>query len=154
MTPADETLYGMGQLLLTRVLGCFTQQGITPPDKQLVYLSPIPADCDQVAVLFSGTTPMPPLFGLVMCAPFRWAGQFSIIIVRKSCAVPNKRGEPPTAELMSQAARVASDDAEVLLALAGTFTEAGGLDLLVHPVTGGYQAVVLDVTLPMAGWLS
>ena len=55
---------------------------------------------------------------------------------------------------MTAAADIASEDAELLLALVGSFDEIGAdLTVATPEPLGGYQAVLLNVTLPAFGGL-
>jgi hypothetical protein len=73
----------------------------------------------------------------------------SIAILRESPAVPSKRGTAPTVTQLNASALIASQDAEVLLALVGTYDEIGvTLSLVSGEPTGGYQMVELNIQIP------
>lgn len=153
--PDLRTLVLMGQDLMQRVLSCFTEQGVTPPDRQIVYMAPIPVDCEQVAVLFSGWEAWPPWDGLTHCDLYRWVANFSISISRCTPAVSvGKRTTAPSAELMLSAAQIASADAEVLLCVVASVDEIGPqLELLTPAPQGGFQTVELSFQVPAVGGL-
>lgn len=145
----------MGRELLARLNNLASGAGIELPPRQLVYMSAAPADCEQVTVLFAGWSAQPQLAGLVSCLNTRWCGQFGVMISRQTPAMPVRAGlTAPSVESMMAAAQMSSDDAELLLALVATFDEVGA-DLLVTTAEpeGGYQAVLLTVTLPAFGGL-
>ena len=147
------TLMSMGQEILDRTVSCLVQQGLTVPTRQLVYVSPIATDCEQVVVLFSGWSPQPPWNGLAACSDFRWCGQFTIGITRCTPAMPGNRAAP-TVGAMEAAAQIASADAEALLLLASSFEEVGSeLAVMTPGPEGGFQTVALSVMLPAFGGL-
>ena len=153
--PDPRTLLLMAQDLMSRLQSCFMSQGVVAPERQVIYTSPIPADCEQVAVLFSGWSALPPWDTLTNCDSFRWIGNFSVIITRCTPAIGTKGGKvPPTPELMTKAAEIASQDAEVLLCLVSSLGEIGS-DLQINTPSpqGGLQTVELVVQVPAAGGL-
>ena len=89
VTPPSEgsTLYDMGRRLLELTVDIMHGAGAIVPERQLVYMAPIPADCEQVAVLFSGWTPYPQQEGPSSCSSYQRLAGFSVIITRKSPAV-------------------------------------------------------------------
>lgn len=153
--PDLRTLVLMGQDLMQRVLSCFTSQGVIAPTRQIVYMAPIPVDCEQVAVLFSGWTPMPPWDGLEHCDAYRWVGNFTVSISRCTPAIGAKSGKiAPTPDSMLQAAQIASADAEVLLCTVASLDEIGPeIELLTPAPQGGFQTVELTVQVPAVGGL-
>jgi hypothetical protein len=153
--PDTNTLYLMGQRLLDLVLGCFASQGVSAPARHVIFMSPIPADCEQIAVLFTGWTPMPPMVGMEIRSPSRWVADVSVIITRCTPAISGRSGKvPPTPEQMNEAALIASTDAEVLLCAVSGLHEVGpNLGVLTGPPMGGMQTVELSLQLPAVGLL-
>lgn len=155
--PDLRTLVLMGQDILQRALSCFASQGVVAPTRQVVYMAPIPADCEQVAVLFSGWSPMPFLEGLSHCDTYRWVANFSVVITRCTPAIAvGKLGKQtaPSPELMIKAAEIASADAEVLLCLVASIDEVGPeLEVLTPAPQGGMQTVELTFQIPAYGGL-
>jgi hypothetical protein len=153
--PDPRTLVLMAQDLMARLQSCFMTQGVVPPTRQVVYMSPIPADCEQVAVLFAGWSPLPPWDTLTNCDSFRWVANFSVIITRCTPAIGTKSGKvAPTPDVMLQAAQIASQDAEVLLCLVSTIGEIGAdLNVNTPAPQGGMQTVELTVQVPAVGAL-
>lgn len=118
-------------------------------------MSAIPADCEQVAILFGGWVSEPASEGMINCLTLRWCAQLGIFISRCTPAVPlrNTSTAPPAARML-EAAQISSDDAELLLALVGTFGEVGAeIQLATPEPEGSFQAVLLNVTLPAFGGL-
>lgn len=152
--PVMATLFTMAQDILTRLVQIATQGGVILPDRRVIYMTPAPADCPQVAVLIGGWQGEPPWTGLIGCQEFRWTGRFMILITRKTCALPDLQGNPPSAALMTQAAQIASDDAELLLALVGGLGEIGDqLSIDTYAAEGGLQTTALSVVTPAFGGL-
>lgn len=151
----SDTLYGMAESLLGLVVSTFNAEGVTPPSRQVVYMSPIPADCEQVAVLFSGWDPYPSPEGPQSCVRFRWLANFSVIVTRCTPAiVKNAGGMRPTApsvDMMKAAAKIASDDAECLLTAVLGLDEVGGVGIITGPPSGGLQTVELNLQIPAGG---
>jgi hypothetical protein len=149
-----DTLSDMGEALLEIVRSAAVECGVTLPARQSVYMAPIPADCEQVAVLFSGWDPSPAPSAPIVCRPFRWMAGYSVIITRCTPAVPNPKAKqaPVTAERMVEAARLASKDAEVMLAVVNRLGEVGSdLSVVTQPPSGGLQTVELNVQLMSVG---
>jgi hypothetical protein len=153
--PDTRTLVLMAQDLMTRTLSCFTGKGVVPPTRQVIYMAPIPADCEQVAVMFSGWTPMPPWVDLTHCDIYRWVANFSVIITRCTPANWTKGGKVlPDPEQMLRAAEIASADAEVLLCLVASVDEIGpAVQILTPSPQGGMQTVELTIEIPAVGGL-
>lgn len=152
--PRVTTLLTMGQELLTRINACAADAGIELPSRQIVYPSAVPADCEQVSVLFGGWSVYPPMQEMSVCLSIRWCAQFGIMVSRCTPAVPGRTSSAPTMDRMTAAAQMASDDAELMLALLSTFDEVGAdLNVSTPEPQGGYQAVLLTVTLPAFGGL-
>ena len=143
----------MSAEIMARAVNSLVQLGLNVPDRQVIVPAPITIDCEQLVVAFSGWMPQPPLPTLTACDSFRWCGLFSVAISRATPAMPTNRGLP-TAEAIIASAVVASDDAEALLLVAGSFMEVGP-DLAIETPgpEGGYQSTVLNVMLPAAGGL-
>jgi len=153
--PAVDTLAGMGASLLDIVVASAAGLSVALPGRQIVYMAPIPADCEQVAVLFNGWTPWPLQIGpTVRERPFRWMAGFSVAITRNSPAVPAKQGlkKAVTPDAMMAASRIASDDSEVLLGAVGRLAEVGpDLTVVAHAPQGAMQTVELNVQLFPSG---
>lgn len=152
--PRLVTLMSMAQEVLVRLNNAAAGLGMTLPSRQLIYPSAVPADCEQVTVLIGGWQNEPAADGLQICQTFRWCAQMGILISRCSPATPGSRGEAPTVDQVMRSAQLASDDAELLLALIGGFGEIGAdIQLSTPEPEGGFQAVLLNVVLPAFGGL-
>lgn len=150
----DESLYGMAERLLELVKGCFRDEGVELPPREVIYTSPIPADCEQVAVLFSGWDTYPGVDGPTQCFNLRWLADFSVIVTRKTPAMPKvARGgttaAAPDPEKMMAAAKVSSDDAEALLRVVQTVDEVSSVSLITGSPQGGLQTVELNLQVPV-----
>lgn len=147
------TLYAMAESLLALVKQCFINAGINLPDREVIYPAPIPADCEQVAVLYNGWSEFPASEGATRSENFRWAGGFSVIVTRKTPALapPSSKNPTPTPDAMKAAALVASQDAEVMLAVVRALDEFSEVSVIVQSPAGGLQTVELNVTIPAAG---
>jgi hypothetical protein len=146
-----STLYGIATDVLSRMAACALSVGVSLPSRQFVYPSQTVADCPQVAVTFSGwvMTPPPTEIGTMSCISARWMANLSVGILRESPAVPSKRGTAPTVDQLNASAWIASQDAEVLLALIQTYDEIGvDLALVSGEPTGGFQMVELSIQIP------
>ena len=149
----DITLYEMATIVLERTVQAFAERGVVLPDRQLVYIAPLPVDCEQLAVLISGWVPDPPPIGLTHCQDFRWCGNFDIVVSRTSPAIP-KGNKAPTVEQMNRASQIAAEDAECILAVVRGLDEIGPeFSFVVGAPQGGYQTVVASVQIPAAGGL-
>lgn len=147
-----DTLSGMGEALLDLVGQAAVARGVALPARQTVYMAPIPADCEQVAVLFSGWNPTPGLEGPTDCRTFRWLAGYSVIITRCTPAVQRGKGLVAP-EAMTEAARIASADSEVLLEVVNRLDEVGpDLSVVANPPHGGFQTVELNVQLLSTGF--
>lgn len=152
--PRVATLMTMSQEIMARLRNVAAEDGCTLPSRQFTYMTSVPPDCEQVAVMFGGWVIDPPAEGMTICMNYRWCAQFGVAIVRCTPAMPTRAGVAPAVEKMDAAAQIASDDAELLIHLAGTFGEVGAdLGLSTPEPEGGYQAVLLTVTLPAFGGL-
>lgn len=150
------SLSDMGETLLEIVRASAVAKGVTLPARQSVYMAPIPADCEQVAVLFTTWTPTPPPEGTMVCRNFRWMAPMSVIITRCTPAVPtgSRKTAAPTPAKMIEAARLASRDAEVFLEVLNRLDEIGGdVSVTTNAPSGGYQTVELNVQLLPSGSL-
>jgi hypothetical protein len=149
----DVTLYEMAENLLQRTVQAFAERGVSLPSRQIVYIAPLPVDCEQVAILISDWVPDPPPIGLTSCQDFRWCGVFDIVVSRISPAIP-KGNKAPTAEQMSASAKIAADDAECVLAVIRGLSEIGPqFSFNVGAPQGGFQTVVCNVEIPAVGGL-
>jgi hypothetical protein len=163
-TGAPETLEEMAQALLELLRGAAVNRGITLPARQGIYMAPIPADCEQAIVLFTGWNPTPlgDTTTTTICKPWRWLAPMSVIITRCTPAIPPaassraaKLTERQPAALstvstsqLSAAAKISSDDAEVLLEVVNRLGEIGAdTTLAANPPSGAYQTVELNVSL-------
>ncbi|HEX8321640.1 hypothetical protein [Longimicrobium sp.] len=146
-----STLSSMGEALLEIVKAAALAKGTPLPARQSVYMAPIPADCEQVAVLFTGWNPTPAADGPTICKPWRWMGSYSVIITRCTPAV-QKGKTPPSMEMMIEAARLASSDAEILLEAVNRLDEIGSdISVVTNAPSGGFQTVELNVQLLAVG---
>jgi hypothetical protein len=153
--PVLATLMTMAQQILVQLAGVARSAGAELPTRQIVYMTPMPADCAQVGVLFSGWEMENNSGDMITCQTARWVGRFTILITRNSPAIPPQTSPPtpPTAEQMTKAAQIASDDAELLISLLQTFTEMASATIDTPSTEGGLQSVVATVLLPAFGGL-
>lgn len=148
------TLADMGEMLLDLMRAAAVATGTTLPGRQSVYMAPIPADCEQVAVLFTGWNPTPPPEGPTICKPWRWMASYSVIVTRCTPAIPPKGKPYPDTDRMIEAARLASADAEVCLEVLRRLDEIGGdVSVVTNAPSGGFQTVELNVQLLPTGSL-
>lgn len=153
-TSAPDTLSEMGEVLLDMLRSAAVTKGVTLPGRQVVYMSQIPADCEQAAVVFSGWSPYPVPEGPTICLPFRWQAGFSVILTRCTPAIPPKGKTYPSAEKMLEAAKLASADSEVLLELVNRLDEIGSdVGIVAQAPQGGFQSTELTITLMSVGSL-
>lgn len=152
---ASISLYQMAEQLLTRLQQAGFERGMLLPPRALIYMSPVPADCEQIAVLISGWTPSPQWDVSTSCQSFRWFGQFSLVITRCTPAIPPKGGKAgPAPEAMHRAAQIASEDAEVMAAVVHGLGEIGADFALETPAPeGGLQSVIMNIQVPAFGGL-
>lgn len=152
--PATQTLFEMADNLMERVRACALQHGVVLPGRQVVYLSPIPADCEQVAVVFDGWSADQTWDITLHCNAFRWMGGFSVVITRCTPAMPTRKGAAPSVQQMREAALVASHDADVLTCVVTSLSEIGPeMQIITQAPTGGFQTTELDLRLPCFGSL-
>lgn len=156
-TPAEitgMTLFEMGQIILDRMESIATGLGMDLPERRIIYPSPVPVDCAQVAVVLLGWQPTVVSDSYVGCQTFRWAGSFAVQITRCTPAVSRRRNELPAAADMIEAGRIASDDSDILVELVRSFSEIGPeMALQLAAPDGGFQTVQLTVSLPATGGL-
>lgn len=153
-TGAPETLDAMGHALLEIVQAAAVARGVTLPSRQLVYPAPIPADCEQVAVLFTEWSPTPAPDGPTICKPWRWIAPFSVVITRCTPALPAKTKPLSSVpvESMMAAAKLASDDTEVFLEAMNRLGEVGSdVSIVANAPQGGMQTVEWNVPLISGG---
>ena len=145
-----DTLYAMGTRLLTLVQNVLVGRGLSVPGRSVVYMAPIPADCEQVAVLYSGWNPTPGVEGPMTCESFRWMGEFSVIITRCTPALPGNtvKTATPSVEKMNKAADMASQDAEAMLEVLQHLGEFANPSVVVQSPMGGLQTVEFNVSIP------
>jgi hypothetical protein len=151
-----ETLDEMGNRLLDRVAKAAVGKGVDLPPRQVYYMAPIPADCEQVAALFTGWTPTPAQDGPTVCQPWRWLANWSVIITRCTPAIPGKGRGLHTVPVskMKAAAVMASRDAEILKEVVNSLDEIGAdTSVVTNAPSGGYQTVELNVPLLSGGSL-
>lgn len=147
------TLYQMAEMILNRTRQAFEERGVLLPNRQIIYMSPLPVDCEQLAVLISGWLPMPGWEGAIRCQNIRWAGQFSVVVSRATTAMP-KGNKAPSPEMMNKAAQIGSEDAEAILAMVGGLGELGqDFALEIGAPQGGFQTVLADIQVPAFGGL-
>jgi hypothetical protein len=150
------SLSDIGEAMLDLVRSAALAKGVQLPARQSAYMAPIPADCEQVAVLMTGWNPTPAPEGPTVCMPFRWLAGCSVIITRCTPAIPGKGGALKTVpmEKMTEALRLASADAEVLLEVVNRLDEIGSdLSVVINPPSGGLQTTELNVQLLPTGSL-
>lgn len=144
-------LFDLGQHVLDVAVQRFAEAEIALPDRQLVYMTPIPGDCAQVAVLMGTWALNPPLEGPGPCTNSRWYGSFTLVVMRDCPAMPSARGKPPTVDNMERSAKIASDDVEVLTLIAESFPFVDGIEIRIGAPSGGLQRVELDLQIPAEG---
>jgi hypothetical protein len=150
----EITLYDMAEILMNRIRQAFAQRGIVLPTRQIIYLSPIPVDCEQLGVLISGWVPLPSWEGLTGCQLIKWCGAFTIVVSRASPAMPKGTRSAPSAESMNAAARMGSEDAEALLTVVNGLGEVGPeFALELGAPEGGFQTVACTIQVPAFGGL-
>lgn len=142
------TLFELGEDLLGRAIQALADHGAPIPVRRMVYIVPVPVDCEQLVVQFTGWELFPPLGGPTVCSEGRWFGSFTVGISRPSPAVPKKATVAPSVDMMENAAKIASRDAEVLLSLVNGLDEIWEPDIRVGAPNGGFQMVELDVKVP------
>lgn len=156
-TPSEVTglsLFEMGKQILERIQTIAVTLGVDLPERQIIYPSPVPVDCAQVAVVLLGWQPTVQSDAYVNCQTFKWAGNFAVQITRCTPAVSRKRNELPAAVDMIEAGRIASDDSDILVELVRSFAEIGPeMGLALAAPDGGFQTVQLTVSLPAYGGL-
>lgn len=149
------TLFDMGKLIISRIEEIAITLGVELPERRIIYPSPVPVDCAQVAVVLLGWQPTVQNDTYVSCQRFKWAGNFAVQITRCTPAVSRRRSELPAAQDMIEAARIASDDSDILVELVRSFTEIGPeMALQLAAPDGGFQTVQLTVSLPAFGGIS
>lgn len=149
--PTTATLMTMARALLAVVEQSAAGLGVTLPERRVIYMAPIPADCPQVAVLIGGWGLDPVAEGMIACQRARWAALLGVVITRKTCAVPSAAGDLPTSASMHQAAEMASTDAEVLLEAVGSLQEMADVLVETPAAEGGLQSVTLSFRTPAFG---
>lgn len=150
--PTTTTLLTMAQDVMAMVELAAAGHGVTLPDRRVIYMAPIPADCPQVCVLIGGWALQPSVQDLVICNQSRWTANIGVGITRKTPAVPTASGDLPRPEQLLAAASLAADDAEVLLDVVGSLGEVGGDTVVETPAAeGGLQSVTLTMRVPAFG---
>lgn len=148
-----STLYEVADALLDLTVATFADSGLSLPSRQVVYLSPIPADCEQVAVLLSDYSADPPQDGMVNCIQYQWVGNFTVLVTRCTPAVSVQKGKsvgPPSETEMRAAAEAGSKDAEALLQVVQAVGLHGGeVSIMCEPPAGGLQSTVLTLRVPV-----
>lgn len=149
------TLYDMASGLLELTKQALVEAGLPVPARQVIYTGQIPADCEQLAVVFGGWGPTPPADGMVVCQSYRWAADFTVLITRKCVPGITATKTIPSAADMSATAKRSSDDAEALLDVVSMVGEHGG-DVAVSTAApaGGLQSVILEINLPVTRGLA
>lgn len=153
--PVAATLMTMARQILTALEGVARSAAVDLPERRVIYMTPMPADCAQVGVLFSGWEMENNDGGMINCQTARWLGRFTVLITRNSPAIPSgtQPPTPPTAAQMIAAADMAAGDAELMISLLQSFAEIAGAAIQTPSVEGGLQSVVLTVLLPAFGGL-
>lgn len=149
------TLNDMATGLLSLANQALAANGLTAPSRQVVYVGQIPADCEQLAVVFGGWSATPPQDGMVICQSYRWAADFTILLTRTCVPGITSSRSAPTPAAMSATAKRASDDAEALLDVVSMVGEHdGSVSVSTAAPQGGLQSVVLEISLPVTRGLA
>jgi hypothetical protein len=144
------TLYDIAGALMDITKQALTENGLPIPNRQVIYVGSIPADCEQLAVVFDSWNPAPAQEGMVVCQTYRWGAAFTILITRKCAPVLTSGKTIPSAADMGGAAKVASDDAEALLDVVANVGEHdGSVSVTLGPPSGGLQSSILEITVPV-----
>lgn len=150
---SEISLYQMAEILLNRTRQVFESRGVLLPNRQIIYLAPLPVDCEQLAVLISGWVPTPGFETTMRCSTVRWMGQFDVIVSRPTPAVSGGK-TAPKAEQMSRAAKVASDDMDCLLDVVRGLGEIGAeFQLETAAPQGNFQTSAASLQIPAFGGL-
>lgn len=150
--PTAVTLLSMAQGVMGMVEQAAAGRGVQLPERRVVYMAPIPADCPQVAVLIGGWNLEPASDEMLICTRGRWVARLGVGITRKTPAIPSAAGDLPTPAQLFAAAALAAEDAEVLLEVVGSLGEIGGDAAVDTPAAeGGLQSVTLTVRTPAFG---
>jgi len=143
------TLYELAEDLMDSVRQQALQSDIALPARQIIYMTPIPPDCEQVAVMFNGWTLYPETGQIQTCMTSQWMAGFSVIITRCTPAVSKNPKNPiPGSELMGAAALIASTDAELFRDIVGAMSGFMSVTIAVQAPSGGLQTVELDISIP------
>lgn len=150
--PDLTTAYGLGLDAMNHVRAAAAEAGVVLPERQVVYFLPVPVDCDQVTVAVEAWAPVANELepdALQVCASLGWHLRMFITITRKSCALVDEYGNPPSVEDMAQSLRWASDDAEVLRLTALRYGRIGQGEITFSAPQGQFQDVEMAITVPM-----
>lgn len=144
------SLYDLGTGLLDSLEQQAFQHDVELPKRRMVYMSPIPADCEQVAALFNGWSLYPDSGQLVPCIQGLWVAGFSIIITRCTPAIAKSgsKNPTPTVDQMQAAAALASRDAELFRDLAPGLGDLMSPQITVQSPSGGLQTVEFSFQIP------
>lgn len=145
-----STAYEIAEDLLGIVEQQALQNGVSLPERKVIYTSPIPADCEQVAVLLSGWQIPGDTGQLMNCIVAPWVATLSVIITRCTPAMPKgNKGAAPPEDAMKAAAEMASTDAElfrdVMAALSPRPFQSPSI--VIQSPVGGLQTVELSLSL-------
>jgi len=152
----DPTLYALAESLMAMAKTALAAASLAAPARQVIYIGQIPADCEQLAVVFDGWTPTPPQEGMVVCQSYRWGASFTILVTRSCVPGINNAKQLPKPENMSATAEIASNDAEALLDLVANVGEhdGGSVAVSITPPQGGLQSTILEITVPVTRGLA
>lgn len=152
-TPLADGAYAMGEEILRRINKIAAGVGVTVPDRQVICSGGAAVECEQIAVMLTGWTPMGNEVSAV-CQRI-WGANITVVIIRKAPAMPDqggRRAASPAA--VNDGGALASNDADILVALADTLDVVGdGLLVTIQAPEGGYQATELAVVLSRVGGL-
>lgn len=154
-----ETIFDFGEMLLAQIRTTFNDHGIVLPDKQFFDTGPreAPHDCEQLSIAFeqmyNGSPGVPDQIPTPCNGPR--TGTYVVELVRCTPVMgKSARGAPltpPDEAKLNAAAKQQWIDAWLLMdagLLAGESFAAGALaDVGSTPESGGFQAVVLNITL-------
>lgn len=147
--PSTEIVAAVMESVLESVNAVYEQENTTLPDRQYITMGETSHDCEQLTVgfdqLYVGTP------GDQAESPQRCNSPRSIAmtvqLVRK-IPIMAGRGNPPSADEISESARVMATDAWLLLdgCMAASAVEQYGAisDVSVTPPSGAYQAIVVS----------
>ena len=142
--------YRMAQVVMDQAVASLQALGLEVPERRVIYMGQIPADCVQLAVVFGAWTPTPEQDGMTICLNYRWQLDFTVLLTRQA-AMPTRRGQTPSVVDMTESAAEASNDADALLDLVQNIGEHAGASIAADSPQGGLRSTVLEISLPSTG---